>query len=298
MKRIVHGRFFGIPYVHIILCKCAGLFILYTCIVQYVHVCMCVCSTHTCIFPTDCTKALSKVTSKEVHSGFTTTLLKELVTRQDTTQKHLSALLFTMTPEKVKGGYNAASIQASDLIQRKSVTSVKLFQKLIDLSMRITEMDVTVAVRVLPEHCIAVLKTFLPECLKGSKTQFSSACKEAIKAKKLQFIACLIVHGGIPDANDLMNITGWPQKKVDPLIDEYLMGVICLREVEERQREAYLGELNSVGDRAIAVATVSWCVCTCVRACACACVCVCLRMCVCILVWMCVSANRFLQNVE
>ena len=248
--------------------------------------------TNMYIIPTDCAKALSKVTGKEVHSGFTTTLLNELVARHDTSQKHLSALLFTMTPEKFKSGYNAASIQAGDLIQRKSVTSVKLFQRLIDLGMRVTEMDVTVAVRVLPEHCIAVLKIFLPECLKRRDTQFSYACDEAIKAKKFQFIVCLINHGGIPDSNDLMDVTGWPNKTVDPLINLYLMGNIHLRD-EDRLIEADPRKLDDVDQRE----EVSWCVRVCVCVCVCLCVficvcavCVCVRVCVCVYVNACVCA--------
>ena len=173
------------------------------------------------------------MTGKEIHSGFATKLLLELVLSNDTQQKHLTILLFNMTPERFKDGYDASSISVSDLLKRKSVNSTKLFQRLFELGMRATELDITIAVQVMPEHYTNVLNLLLDECLKTRKTTFTSACQEAIKLKKFPFVICLINRGGIPDSNDLMKACGWPKKSVDPVIAQYLKRNTRLMEVDE-----------------------------------------------------------------
>ena len=178
----------------------------------------CCCS----LFP-DCTKSLPKLTEEEVASGLATKLLLELVQREDSQQKHLTTLLCTLVPETTKTGIDASSLQVTDLLQRKSITNTKLLQRLFKFGLRVTEMDVASAVQILQERQKNVLQLLLTECLKTRKSTFTSACQEAIKAKKFQFIVCLIDKGGLPDFDDLKDATGWPQRNVDPAIAHYLM---------------------------------------------------------------------------
>ena len=102
------------------------------------------------------------------------------------------------------------------------MTSAKLIRRLISLGMKVNEMDVSLAVKVLKDHHKKTLQLLAKECARTRKSNFTSACQEAIKAKKLQFVACLIENGGAPDVEDLKDVTGWPQAKVEPAIDEYL----------------------------------------------------------------------------
>lgn len=87
---------------------------------------------------------------------------------------------------------------------------------------KVNEGDVSCAVQVLKEHHKKVLQLLAKECARTRKSTLTAACQEAIKAKKLAFIACLIENGGAPDVEDLKELTGWPHTKVDQAIDTYL----------------------------------------------------------------------------
>ena len=181
-------------------------------------------TTHVCfMYITDCTKSLPKLTDEEITSGLATKILVELVQRDDSQQKHFTTLLFTLVPSSKKGGINASSLQVTHLLEQKSVTSIKLIERLFKFGMKVNEIDVCSAVKILQEHRVDVLQLLVKECAKTRKTTFTSACQEAIKAKKLKFVVCLIESGGKPDVGDLKEVTGWPQAaKVDPVIDAYL----------------------------------------------------------------------------
>ena len=171
---------------------------------------------------TDCTKSLPQLTDEELASGLATKILVELVQREDSQQKHFSALFFTLLPESCESGVDVSSLRVTDLLREKSITSAKLIQRLISLGMKVNESDVTSAVLVLMERHRKVLQLLAEECARTRKSTFTSACQEAIKAKKLEFVCCLIENGGAPDVEDLKDLTGWPRAKVDPVIDDYL----------------------------------------------------------------------------
>jgi hypothetical protein len=162
------------------------------------------------------------LTDQEIASGLATKILAELAQREDSQQKHFSTLLFTLVPETVSSGVDVSSLSVVELLKTKSVTSAKLIQRLVALGMKVSESDVSSAVQVLKEHQKKVLRLLVKECARTRKSTFTSACKEAVKAKKLQFVACLIENGGTPDVEDLKDLTGWPRSKVDPVIDVYL----------------------------------------------------------------------------
>lgn len=195
---------------------------------------MFITSTHT-----DCTKSLPKLTDEEIASGLATRLLLELVQRDDSQQKHFTTLLYTLVPETKKDGIDASSLQVTDLLRQKSISSAKLVQRLLRLGMKVTETDVSSAVQILQECHSNVLQLMLKECAKTRKSFFTSACQEAIKAKKFQFIVCLIENGGLPDYEDLKDATGWPQKNVDPVIEQYLLENTQLGEKEDADRSDF-----------------------------------------------------------
>ena len=145
-----------------------------------------------------------------------------MVQRDDSQQKHFITLLTFLVPETREGGIDASSLQVTDMLTRKSITSTKLIQRLCTLGMKVTETDVSSAVQTLRESRTDLLRLLLKECIATRKSTFTSACQEAIKAKKVKFIVCLIDNGGRPDVKDLKDVTGWPLKKVDPAIERYL----------------------------------------------------------------------------
>jgi tetratricopeptide (TPR) repeat protein len=172
----------------------------------------------------DCTKSLPNLTDDEVASGLATRILVELVQRKDSQQKHFSALFFTLLPpERFETGIDLSSLRVTYLLQEKSITSSKLIQRLITLGMRVNESDVASAVQILREqNHKKVLQLLAKECARTRKSTFTSACQEAIKAKKLEFVSCLIENGGAPDVEDLKDLTGWPRANVHPVIDGYM----------------------------------------------------------------------------
>ena len=186
---------------------------------------------------TDCTKSLPNLTEEEMASGLATKILVELVTREDSEQKHFSALFFSLLPERFETSIDVSSLQAADLLRKKSITSAKLIQRLISLGMKVNEADVSSAVQVLKENHKKALQLLLKECARTRKSTFTSACQEAIRAKKLQFVSCLIENGGAPDVEDLKDLTGWPQAKVDPVIDAYLQDNVQPRKKAAPKRE-------------------------------------------------------------
>lgn len=159
-----------------------------------------------------------------------------MVQRDDSEQKHFSTLVLTLVPEKRKDCIDASSLQVTDLLKQKSITSARLIKRLLELGMKVSETDVSSAVQILQECHSGILRLLLKECLKKRKSTFTSACQEAIKAKKFQFIVCLIDNGGLPDLEDLKDATGWPEKNVDPTIDRYLMENIQSRKKEDAVR--------------------------------------------------------------
>ena len=188
-----------------------------------VCVCTCLCTYLFLAHAIDCTKSLPRLTNEEIASGLATKILVELVQREDSQQKHFTILLFTLVPEKTMSGVDASSLRVTNLLKEKSITSAKLIERLLKFGMKVNEMDVSSAVQILPDHHKRTLKVLAKECIKTRKSTFTAACQEAIKAKKFQLIACLIENGGMPDVDDLKDVTKWPNKKVDPVIDGYLM---------------------------------------------------------------------------
>lgn len=182
---------------------------------------------------TDCTKNLPKLTEEEIASGLATKILLELVQREDSEQKHFSTLVFTLVPAKPKDSIDASSLQVTDLLKRKSITSTKLIERLLKLGMKVSETDVSSAVQILQECHSGILRLLLKGCIKKRRSTFTSACQEAIKTKKFQFVVCLIDNGGLPDFEDLKDATGWPEKNVDPAIDHYLMENMKSRKKED-----------------------------------------------------------------
>ena len=172
---------------------------------------------------TDCTKSLPSLTEEEIASGLATRILMELVQRGDSEQKHFNTLLSKLVPDKSKSGVDASSLSVTNLLKEKSITSIKLIQRLLKFGMKVTETDVASAVQILHQQHTGVFQELLKECIKTRRSTFSSACQEAIKARKLNFIVCLIKCGGMPDVEDLKDVTGWPRKTVDPVIEHYLM---------------------------------------------------------------------------
>ena len=144
-----------------------------------------------------------------------------MVQRDDSEQRHFTTLFNFLISETRKGGIDASSLQVTDLLTRKSITSTMLIQRLCKLGMKVTETDVSSAVQTLRESRTDLLKLLLKECSVTRRTKFTSACKEAVKAKKFKFVVCLIDSGGQPDVEDLKDVTGWPYKKVDPAIERY-----------------------------------------------------------------------------
>lgn len=171
----------------------------------------------------DCTKDLPQLTDEEIASGLATKILVELVQKEDSQQKHFTTLLCTLVPERIKSGVDASSVRVSDLLMEKSVTSAKLIKRLLRFGMKVNETDVSCAVQILPDHHKRTLELLAKESIKNRKSTFTAACQEAIKAKKLQLIKCLIDNGGMPDIEDLKKVTEWPKKTVDPVIDRYIM---------------------------------------------------------------------------
>ena len=148
----------------------------------------------------------------------------ELVQRDDSQQKHFATLLFTLVPNSKKMCIDASSLKVSKLLKEKSITSLKLIERLFTLGMKVNESDVSSAVGFLPEHRADVLHLLIKECTKIRKCTFATACQEAIKAEKIPFIVCLIKNGGKPDVENLKRLTGWPKhRKIDQVIDAYLL---------------------------------------------------------------------------
>lgn len=152
-----------------------------------------------------------------------TKILVELVQRDDSQQKHFTTLLCNLIPDKIKTGVDASSLRVTDLLKEKLITRVQLFKRLFAFGMKVNEADVSSAVQILHERHKGTLEVLAEECIKKRKSTFTAACQEAIKAKKFQFIACLIENGGLPDVEDLKDLTQWPREKVDPVIERYLM---------------------------------------------------------------------------
>ena len=206
---------------------------------------MCICTILTYVFlcSADCTKSLPRLTPEEVASGLPTEILKELVQREDTEQTHFSLLLFTLLSEDSGSeSIDVSSVQLTELMKKKSVTSARLIQRLVSLGMKVNETDVSSAVEILGEqHQKKVIDLLAKESVKTRSSTFTSACKEAIKAKKLKFVACLIENGGEPDVEDLKEVTGWPRGKVNPVIDGYLRD----QTKKKKERELMEGDAAS-----------------------------------------------------
>ena len=181
----------------------------------------------------------------------------ELVQRDDSQQKHFTTLLFTVVPNSKKMCIDASSLHVSKLLKEKSITSVKLIQRLFTLGMKVNETDVSSVVGFLAEHRADVLHLLVKECTKIRKSTFTSACQEAIKAKKIPFIVCLIENGGKPDVEDLKQLTGWPRnEKVNPVIDTYLLERKKKKKSPEKQE--FVPPSNDLPDPATAMVCTSF----------------------------------------
>lgn len=165
----------------------------------------------------DCTSIIPPLTEKEISLGLVTNLLEELVQRSESQQKHFCTLLFTFVSEQSMKHIDISSINVTHLLSAKSITNIKLIERLLKLGMKVSEEDITSAVKILQEaHYKDILQLLVKECTKTQKCTFTCACCEAIKAGKLQFLLCLIDNGGNPKVQDLQVTTEWSTaKKID-----------------------------------------------------------------------------------
>ena len=165
--------------------------------------------------------------------GVVTNLLEKIVHGSECQQKHFSILLFTFISEKC---IDFTSINVTHLLSAESITDVKLIKTLIKLGMKVSEKDITSAVKIFQEaNHKEILQLLVNECIKTQKCTFTCACCEAIKAGKLQFLLCLIDNGGKPKVEDLQATAEWSTAN---RIELYFKMVI------EKEGHYYLTESN------------------------------------------------------
>ena len=136
---------------------------------------------------------------------FSKKLFQELLFRRKATAKHFE-LVMKCTPP-----FDASQVQLSELL-KKQFTDKNSIEMLFEMGMKVKKVDIELAVKLLPESNIDTLNLLVSNC---SSNDFDEACKEAIRANRDRFTACL----GAVSSNPLAIVSGLedivPKRKID-----------------------------------------------------------------------------------
>ena len=141
---------------------------------------------------------MPKLSEDHVKSGFTTSLLKELLDHPNCKSTHLQYALMKLRITSPKP-FNTSFLSASKLL-KLGLRDNASFEKLCDCGMLIEGEDIKYAIRILPNSRADLFKILLAHCTTLSKV-FQSACDMAKKVNKKQLLAVLqqdaMVRGGV-----------------------------------------------------------------------------------------------------
>ena len=127
-----------------------------------------------------------------VQSGFCTSLLREIVSRQDSQQRHLQFVVQEMRVMSSNQPFDASCIHLSTLL-KKPIRYLPLLKKMFELGMTVRKEDIKVAFEVLPDDQVDILELVLSE-FKFESTSFEAVRKAAVESNKNQLLACLNKH--------------------------------------------------------------------------------------------------------
>ena len=149
----------------------------------------------------------------------TTQLLQELLSKPETTQKHIQCIILPKGASKPQ--FNGTSVNLSDVL-KKGVTDVNVLERLFQMGMDVTEGDVQLAVECLPDTRVDILKLIISKYDEVSIACLNKMCKLAMNVKKMKFIACFIEHGAKPPRDELKRLIEWPGKEIDLVFAKYI----------------------------------------------------------------------------
>ncbi len=142
------------------------------------------------------TPLLPVMTDFEVHSGYCTQLLEELLSKPEATPSHIQCLVLGITRQP----FNTSNIELSTLL-RKSAKDPVLLEKMLVMGTRVTDANLPDAVAFLSDGDEAILDILLTQGVHSQIDQhvLDATCRAARTAKKPRLASCLREHGAIPD---------------------------------------------------------------------------------------------------
>ena len=168
----------------------------------------------------ECTLLIPELKAEQIASGFSTELLQKLISRPDANQEHLNFVIFKLPSISSKRPFNAAKIEVAKLL-KLPVTDQTIFERLFELGLSTKLSDTVVAVQVLSESHIRTLELILSTC-NESELAMNTPCRAAMVADKMEFVARFIQKGATPPPEELKQCSGWPGKRVNHIIHQYL----------------------------------------------------------------------------
>ena len=147
---------------------------------------------------------LPVLTDADVRSGFSTKVLKMMVSRSDIDEKHVKFLVLDMHISSQCPHFDASQIEVAGLVKKRFIDR-QLLQELFKLGMQVREEDILEAVKSLPESNtgMSTLDLILANSSALSPNSFDKALQAASKAKKEQFVSRLSRHTVKPKPIDL-----------------------------------------------------------------------------------------------